>query len=87
MADKEFEEDDPMELVGTVMDSDEDAIEEMGFTFVEELARMKWPREDILAVFMDPHYRGPHSVYAARGLGYVNALIDSVLGPRPAPLQ
>jgi hypothetical protein len=87
MAQKDFEQDDPMELVGTVLDNaGEQAMEEMGRTFVEELARMKWPREDIITVFMDPFYRGPHTVYRSKGLAYVTGLIDSVMGDgRAAP--
>jgi hypothetical protein len=86
MADKRFEKDDPMELVGNVLDEGGDqAMDEMGRTFVEELARMRWSREDILTVFLDPFYRGPHTVFRAKGLGYVTALIDDVLGGgRPA---
>jgi hypothetical protein len=81
MADKKFEQDDPMELVGTVLDGGGDAaMEEMGLTFVEELARMRWSREDILTVFLDPFYRGPHTVFRSKGLGFVTALIDSVMG-------
>jgi hypothetical protein len=81
MADKKIEKDDPMELVGTVIDDgDARAMDEMGRTFVEELARMRWSREDIMTVFLDPFYRGPHTVFRSKGLAYVTALIDSVMG-------
>jgi hypothetical protein len=81
MADKKYEQDDPMELVGTVIDDGGDrAMEEMGRTFVEELARMRWSREDIMTVFLDPFYRGPHTVFRSKGLAYVTELIDSVMG-------
>ncbi len=81
MADKEFEDDDPMELVGTLMDSEEEDIEQMGITFVEEFARMQWAREEILEVFTNPFYRAPHSVYRAKGKAFITGLIDCVLGP------
>jgi hypothetical protein len=85
MAEKKFEQDDPMELVGTIVDAGgRQAMEEMGRTFVEELARMRWSREDIMTVFLDPFYRGPHTVFRAKGLGYVTELIDTVLGNRRA---
>lgn len=80
MADKEFESEDPMELVGTLMECDEEEIEEMGLTFVEEFARMKWPREEIMAIFANPHYRGPHTVYRAKGPIFISGLIDLVTG-------
>lgn len=91
MAEKEFESEDPMELVGTLMEADDEAIQEMGLTFIEELAQMKWPREEIEAVFRDPFYRGPHTVYRAKGPAFVSALIDCVMGiedsPRSGPAE
>ena len=83
MADKEFESEDPMELVGTLMECNEEEIEEMGLTFVEEFARMRWPREEIMAIFANPHYRGPHTVYRAKGPAFVSRLIDLVTGVNP----
>jgi hypothetical protein len=80
MADKEFESEDPMQLVGTLMECDEEEIEEMGLTFVEEFARMRWPREEIMAIFANPHYRGPHTVYRAKGPAFISRLIDLVTG-------
>jgi hypothetical protein len=80
MADKQFEDDDPMELVGTFLEGDDASIEEMGLTFVEELARMDWSQEEILAVFADAFYRGPHTVYRAKGAEYVKSLIVAVMG-------
>lgn len=84
MADKEFESEDPMQLVGTLMECDEEEIEEMGLTFVEEFARMRWPREEIMAIFANPHYRGPHTVYRAKGPAFISGLIDLVTGVSPA---
>jgi hypothetical protein len=80
VAQKEFEDDDPMELVGTFVEGDDANIEEMGFTFVEELARMEWSQEEILTVFADPFYRGPHTVYRAKGPEFVKSLIVAVMG-------
>lgn len=85
MADKEFESEDPMELVGTLMECNEEEIEEMGLTFVEEFTRMHWPREEIMAIFANPHYRGPHTVYRAKGPAFVSRLIDVVTGVKPVP--
>ena len=84
MADKEFESEDPMQLVGTLMECDEEEIEEMGLTFVEEFARMRWTREEIMAIFANPHYRGPHTVYRAKGPAFIFRLIDLVTGVSPA---
>jgi hypothetical protein len=80
VADKQLEDDDPMELVGTFMESDDANIEEMGFTFVEELARMDWSQEEIFTIFSDPFYRGPHTVFRAKGPEFVKSLIFDVMG-------
>lgn len=79
MAEKKFEDDDPMELTGTMCEGgDESSMEEMGLAFVEEFARMGWSRDEMITVFMDPFYRGPHTVYRAKGLGYVTWLLDQI---------
>jgi len=80
MAEKEFESDDPMELVGTAITCTDADIEEMGMTYVEEYIRMLWPVEEILAVFANPHYRGPHTVYRAKGAAYVRILVQCATG-------
>jgi hypothetical protein len=88
MSEKQFEDDDPMELVGDVIGISDYDMEEMGLTFVEELARMDWSQEEILTIFSDPFYRGPHTVYRAKGAEYVKRLIVSVMGsdnPTPKP--
>jgi hypothetical protein len=76
--DKEFESDDPMELVGMVIDTQEDTLEEMGRVFVEEFARMGCTDRDILRLFRDPFYRAPHALYAAKGEEYVTTVIKRV---------
>jgi hypothetical protein len=79
MAEKKFEDDDPMELTGTMcQDGDENSMDQMGFAFVEEFARMGWSRDEMITIFMDPFYRGPHTVYRAKGLGYVTWLLDQI---------
>jgi hypothetical protein len=86
MAEKEFEDDDPMELRGAMCEgSDESSMEDMGLTFVEEFARMGWSRDEMLTVFMDPHYRGPHTVLRAKGLGYVTWLLNQLPGGADTP--
>ncbi len=87
MADKKFEPDDPMELVGTVCTgADESSVEEMACAFVEEFARTGWRREDVIAIFMDPFYRGPHTIYRVKGLRYVETLLDQFTGwPQAGP--
>jgi hypothetical protein len=79
MADKEFEDDDPMELVGTVCEGDAaGGLDEMARTIVEEFVRMGWPSDQIMSLFVDPFYRGPHAVFQAKGMAYVMGLIEQV---------
>jgi len=48
----------------------------MALAFIVEFRRMGWDDARILALFRNPFYRGPHAVYAARGEGYLRALME-----------
>ena len=80
MADKQFERDDPFEMVGVALpqEMDDEALTEMACCFVEELARMGYQGEKLMRLFRDPFYKGPHSVYRAKGEGFVQALVAQV---------
>ncbi len=70
----EFEDDDPMELVGVALpDGDTD---ELASAIVEEFIRMGLSNEELLALFHDPFYAGPHAIWKSRGDGYVRELIE-----------
>jgi len=75
-----FEQDDPFALVGMQLPGEQDAesLELMGRCFVEEFVRMGWDAVQILLLFQDPFYRGPHAVYTAKGAGFVQQLISQV---------
>jgi hypothetical protein len=76
---KQLEDDDPMELVGMVIDTDSDAmIEEMGRTFADEFLRMGYPPPAIVRLFRDPFYRAPHSLYLKKGEPYIVEMIEAV---------
>jgi hypothetical protein len=72
MTEKEFEPDDPMELVGVELPGNFD---EMAECLVEELIRDGWDDENLLLIFQDPFYRLPHQIYREKGEGYVRSLI------------
>jgi len=58
---KDFEDDDPMELVGMVIPTEGDEmLDAMGRTFADEFLRMGYPPPAILSLFRDPFYRAPH---------------------------
>ena len=80
MADKQFEKDDPFEMVAVSLPHamDDAALTEMACCFVEELARMGYRGEKLIRLFRDPFYGGPHSIYLAKGEEFVRSLVEQV---------
>ncbi len=76
MAEKDFDPDDPMELVGVALG--EGSIEEMAECLVEEYIRDGWDDENLLCLFRDPFYRATYQIYQEKGEEYVLALIGKV---------
>ena len=74
---------DPLEIVGVVLDRpmDEEAVEEMARTFVEEFALMGWPAKRILGMFHTPFYAGAHAALHRLGEERVMAIVQQVAGP------
>ena len=71
---------DPHELVGVVVPAGEGAMEDMAYVFAEEFARMGLDAEDILGLFRDPHYGGPHQAYQALGERAVRTIVEECVG-------
>jgi hypothetical protein len=69
----EFEDDDPMELVGVALPDGDP--EELASAIVEEFIRMGLSNEELLALFRDPFYAGSHAIWRSRGDEYVRGLI------------
>lgn len=78
---KEFEADDPWELVAMRVPADYDAPAAMARTFIEEFALMGWPPQRIMRLFQSEKFAGSHSVYEERGEDYIRGLIEEVFGP------
>jgi hypothetical protein len=76
----EFDQEDPFALVGMVLAGEQDAesFALMGRCFIEEFVRMGWDDVQILPLFRDPFYRGPHALYRAKGDAFVRQLIMQV---------
>lgn len=72
MAEKEFDPDDPMELVGVELPGNFD---EMAECLVEEYVRDGWDDENLLRIFQDPFYRLPYRIYREKDEEYVRSLI------------
>ena len=80
----EFDADDPLELVGCEVQLEDEHLAEMAACFVEEFARLGYGADALLGLFRNPFYRGPYSVYQARGEEYVRKLIGARVGEQPA---
>lgn len=80
---KDVEPEDPMEIVGVVLDRpiDRRGLDDMARTFVEEYALMGWPAKRILTLFRQPFYGGAHDAYEALGEARIVELIERTLGP------
>lgn len=78
MATKAFDPDDPMALVGVIVDAGADAAHEMARCLVEEYLREGWDEGRLLALFRNPFYAALHAIYRERGEGAVRALIADV---------
>ena len=74
MAPKQFEDDDPMELVQVYLpEGDPEAMAEC---FVEELIWLGYDTQQLLDLFRNPFYAGAHAIYRRQGEAYVLGLID-----------
>jgi hypothetical protein len=78
VAQKVFDPEDPMALVGVVLDADAQAADEMARCLVEEYLREGWDEARLLALFRTPFYRALHMIYRHRGEDGVRALIAEV---------
>jgi hypothetical protein len=74
----EFDFEDPFELNGMAFLTHEDTTNAMAETFIEEFMRMGHHHLQILALFRNPHYLGPHMALEKRGEPFVRELITEV---------
>jgi len=74
----EFDLDDPMELSGVALWTEEDTTDAMCECFIEEFLRMGYNHKQVLALFRIPHYLGPHRVLQKRGEPFVRDRIAEV---------
>jgi hypothetical protein len=74
----EFDPEDPMELVGVGMFTDEDTTESMADCFIEEFMRLGYNHKQLLALFRNPYYVGMNMVLQNKGEKYVRDRISEV---------
>ena len=82
MADKDFERDDPMELVGHTypVESQVEHDRAAARTFIEEFALMGWPAARIRGLFGSAEYAACFDIRSRRGGAFVDELIADVFG-------
>jgi hypothetical protein len=72
---KEFEDEDPMSLVGMVMPGEPGQLELMAECLVEEYVRLGWDEARLMTLFYNPMFLATHRIYRQKGEPYVRELI------------
>lgn len=80
MARKEYEEDDPVEMIGVQLpNQSEEQLRDMALCFAEEFVREGWDEEQLLKMFQNPLYQGPHLAWKQKGDDFVKSVIDEAI--------
>ena len=74
----EFDFDDPLELNGVALYTDEDTSRDMAECFIEEFLMMGYNHKQLLALFRNPHYLGMNMVLQNKGEPFVKEVIRDV---------
>ena len=74
----EFDPEDPWELRGVSIPTEENTLPLMAEVFVEEFLRLGYGASQILALFRNPYYVGPCAVRLRHGEPFVRELITRV---------
>jgi hypothetical protein len=76
MPEKEFVEEDPLELVGMVLPGEAGQLERMAEIIVEEYIRMGWDGRRLMTLFVNPMFMATYRIYQQKGEEYVRNLIE-----------
>lgn len=80
MVEKEFDPEDPMEIVGVELSGQGEAeVWDMALCYAEEFARDGWSEEKLMAMFKNPYYQGPHLVWLQKGDAFVLSVIQEAM--------
>ena len=82
----EFDFDDPMELSGVALATEEDTTDAMCECFIEEFMRMGHNHRQILALFRNPHYIGMNMAWQNRGGQFVRDFIAATFAKWGRPI-
>lgn len=80
MPKNEFDFEDPFELNGVALQTEEDTTDAMCECFIEEFMRMGYNAKQVLALFRNPHYLGMNMVLEKRGEEFVRERVRDVFG-------
>jgi hypothetical protein len=83
----EFDFEDPLELNGIALLTEEDTTDAMCECFIEEFMRMGHNASQVLALFRNPHYLGMNMVLEKRGEPFVRDCITDVYARWGRPLE
>src|SRR5262249_6102543 len=83
----EFDFDDPLELNGVGLLTDEDTSGAMAECFVEEFMMLGYNRKQIFALFRNPHYIGMNMVLQNKGEPFVREIIAETFARWGKPIQ
>ena len=80
MPKKEAEADDPMEIVGVEFAGQTEAqLHDMVLCFAEEFIREGWREEQLMEMFQNPFYQGPHLAWKQKGDDYIRSVIQEAM--------
>ncbi|HEY5911467.1 MAG TPA: hypothetical protein VJA21_12775 [Verrucomicrobiae bacterium] len=82
----EFDVEDPLELNGITLLTEEDTTDEMAECFIEEFMRLGYGPQEILALFRNPYYLGMNMVLEKRGEPFVRDRIARVFAQWGRPV-
>ena len=82
----EFDFDDPMELTGVALFTDEDTTDAMCECFIEEFMMLGYDHARIFALFRHPHYIGMNMVLQNRGEQFVRDRISEIFAQWGRPV-
>ena len=74
----EFDFEDPLQLNGVSLLTQEDTTDTMCECFIEEFMRMGYGTEQILALFRNPYYLGMNMVLEKRGEEFIRERVDEI---------
>ena len=78
MVNKDFESEDPMQLVGMVIPGEAGQLEMMAECIIEEYVRMGWDERRLMTIFRSSMFLATNRIYQIKGEAYVRDLIRRV---------